>query len=50
LSGDKLADTYVESTDASLAGDVVPLLEEKAEPISEQNKGEIENTSTSASE
>lgn len=50
MSGDKLADTFVESTDASLAGNIVPLLEDKAEPLSEQNKGEIENMSTSASE
>lgn len=41
LSGDKLADTFVESTDTSLTGNVVPLLEEKAEPLSEQNKGDI---------
>ncbi|PNF37871.1 hypothetical protein B7P43_G07399 [Cryptotermes secundus] len=50
LSGDKLASTLVESTDTSLAGNIVPLLEEKAGPLSEQNKGEIENISTSASE
>jgi hypothetical protein len=50
LTGDKLADTLIESTDTPLAGNIVPLLEEKAGPFSEQNKGKTENTSTSASE
>jgi hypothetical protein len=46
LSGDKL----IESTDTSLARNIIPLLEEKAEPFSEQNKGKTDNISTSASE
>lgn len=50
LAGDKLADTLIESTDTSLARNIIPLLEEKAEPFSEKNKGKTDNISTSASE
>jgi hypothetical protein len=51
LSGDMLADTLIESTDTSVAGNIVPLLQENAEPLlPEDNKGETEEILASAAE